>query len=180
MGGTSARAIISNYSVLICNAVIGVPTQTLALGNLPPITAVQNSIGVTVTTTVNDMVHGSVISSVVPNGGSPQARSNRVRAEKRTAVVKSAKSDRSRTSILSQIRDRFGARPESARDDLSALSRRGHPRPPIFKLSADRSRLRSTSIYDRPSTAHLTGLQAPAMRSVHASLDHIATAVVGV
>jgi hypothetical protein len=79
--------------------VIGVPTQTLALSNLPPITAVQNSIGVTVTTTVNDMVHGSVISSVVPNGGSPQARSNRVRAEKRTAVVKSAKSGRSRTSI---------------------------------------------------------------------------------
>ena len=53
-------------------------------------------------------------------------------------------------------------------------------RPPILNLSADRSRSRSTSIYDSPSTAHLTGLQAPAMRSVHASLDHIATAVVSV
>src|SRR6476659_3533500 len=53
-------------------------------------------------------------------------------------------------------------------------------RPPILNLSADRSRSRSTSIYDNPSTAHLTGLQAPAMLSVHAALDHIAIAVVSV
>lgn len=70
MGGVAARGIISNYSVLTCNAVIGAATQTLALANLPPITAVQNGLGVTVTTTVNDMVRGSVISSVVPSGGS--------------------------------------------------------------------------------------------------------------
>ena len=53
-------------------------------------------------------------------------------------------------------------------------------RPPILELSADRSTSRSTSIYDSPSTAHLTGLQAPAMLSVHASLDLVATAVVSV
>jgi len=63
----------------------------------------------------------------------------------------------------------------------SALSRAEViSRPPILNLSADRSRSRSTSIYDSPSTAHLTGLQAPAMRSVHPSLDHIAIAVVSI
>jgi hypothetical protein len=50
----------------------------------------------------------------------------------------------------------------------------------ILNLSADRSRSRSTSIYDSPSTAHLTGLEVPAMLGVHASLDHVATTVVGV
>jgi hypothetical protein len=34
------------------------------------------------------------------------------------------------------------------------------------------------SIYDRPSTADLNGLPAPAMRSMHAPLNHIAIAVV--
>jgi transposase len=49
------------------------------------------------------------------------------------------------------------------------------------RVTAARFRSRSTPIYyDSPSTAHLTGLQAPAMLSVHAPLDHIATAVVSV
>src|SRR5205085_2660456 len=37
---------------------------------------------------------------------------------------------------------------------------------------------RSTSIYDSASTAHLNWLQAPAMGGVHASLHHVAIAVV--
>jgi hypothetical protein len=36
----------------------------------------------------------------------------------------------------------------------------------------------TTSIYGSPSTAHLNGLQAPAMGGVHASLHHVAVAVV--
>jgi hypothetical protein len=62
--------------------------------------------------------------------------------------------------------------------DLSARenalrSSGGHPN---FNLSVDRSR--SPSIYDRPSTADLNGLPAPAMRGVHAPLNRIAIAVV--
>src|SRR6266851_8389138 len=81
---------------------------------------------------------------------------------------------------LSQIQIASGQDPHLG-ELTSALSRAEViSRPPILNMSADRSRSRSTSIYDSPSTAHLTGLQAPAMRRVHASLHHIATAVVSV
>src|SRR6266851_9832280 len=71
---------------------------------------------------------------------------------------------------LSQIQIASGQDPHLG-ELTSALSRAEViSRPPILNMSADRSRSRSTSIYDSPSTAHLTGLQAPAMRRVHASL----------
>jgi hypothetical protein len=81
---------------------------------------------------------------------------------------------------LSQIQIASGQDPYPG-ELTSALSRAEViSRPPILNLSADHSKSRSASIYDSPSTAHLAGLQAPAMRSVHASLDHIATAVISV
>lgn len=58
----------------------------------------------------------------------------------------------------------------------SALSRAEVILRPDAHLSDVRSR--STSIYDSPSTAHLTGLQVPAILGVHVPLDHVATAVV--
>jgi hypothetical protein len=93
--------------------------------------------------------------------------------------VKSAKSGRSRISILSQIQIASG-QDLHPREMISALSRAEVISRQILNLSADRSRSRSTSIYDSPSTAHLMGLQAPAMLGVQASLDHVATAVVSV
>src|SRR5882672_3683313 len=75
--------------------------------------------------------------------------------------------------------DRFGASPHPG-ELTSALSRRGHLAASDTQSVSDRSRSRSTSLYDSPSTAHLNGLPAPAMRGVHASVNHIATAVVSV
>src|SRR5882762_5187178 len=75
--------------------------------------------------------------------------------------------------------DRFGASPHPG-ELTSALSRRGHLAASDTQSVSDRSRSRSTSLYDSPSTAHLNGLPAPAMRGVHASMNHIATAVVSV
>src|ERR1700704_6368311 len=58
--------------------------------------------------------------------------------------------------------DPLGARPASMRDDLRALSRRGHlaARYSICQLTVPDA---INIDLPRPSTAHLTGLQAPAM-----------------
>jgi hypothetical protein len=54
-----------------------------------------------------------------------------------------------------------------------------YPDKQTFSVSVGMSqRCQKRSIYDSPSTAHLTASQAPAMPSVHASLDHIATVVI--
>src|SRR5712672_4828931 len=51
-------------------------------------------------------------------------------------------------------------------------------KPPKSPLNSARESAEVGRVINGLSTAHLTGLQAPAMRGVHASLDHIATAVV--
>src|SRR6267143_1376645 len=80
---------------------------------------------------------------------------------------------------LSQIQIASGQDPHPG-ELTSALSRRGHLAATDTQSVSDRSRSRSTSLYDSPSTAHLNGLPAPAMRGVHASVNNIATAVVSV
>src|SRR5258705_2677467 len=80
---------------------------------------------------------------------------------------------------LSQIQIASGQDPHPG-ELTSALSRRGHLEATDTQSVSDRSRSRSTALYDSPSTAHLNGLPAPAMRGVHASVNHIATAVVSV
>jgi len=74
-----------------------------------------------------------------------------------------------------QVHD-TAARVSAGAENRMLAKKRGQ----ILNLSADRSSSRSASIYDSPSTAHLTGLQAPTVLGVHASLDHVATAVVSV
>src|SRR6201988_1425038 len=100
-------------------------------------------------------------------------------AEKTHSVVEKCQKRSIANFHLSQIQIASG-QDLHPREMTSALSRAEVPRGQTLNLSADRSRSRSTSIYDSPSTAHLTGLQAPAMLSVHASPDLIATAVVSV
>src|SRR6267143_6859586 len=51
-------------------------------------------------------------------------------------------------------------------------------KPPKSPLTSARESAEVGRVINGLSTAHLTGLQAPAMRGVHASLDHVATAVV--
>jgi hypothetical protein len=67
--------------------------------------------------------------------------------------------------------------------DIADVSQFTHRHP--LKLTSARERCAeviriaiSTSIYDSPSTAHLNGLQAPAMGGVHTLLHHVAIAVV--
>src|SRR5467141_2512295 len=71
---------------------------------------------------------------------------------------------------LSQIQIASGQDPHPG-ELTSALSRRGHLAATDTQSVSDRSRSRSTSLYDSPSTAHLNGLPAPAMRGVHASVN---------
>jgi hypothetical protein len=61
-------------------------------------------------------------------------------------------------------------------DALAPRSSGGHRYPICQLIVRDRDQHHLLS----PSTAHLMGLQAPAMRSVHASLDYIATAAVSI
>jgi hypothetical protein len=110
-------------------------------------------------------------------GGVSAGAENRVLAEKRTAVVKVPKAV-DREFPFERDPDRFG-QDLHPREMTSALSRaEAISRPDTQSVSWPFQI--AINIDLRQSTAHLTGLQAPAMLGVQASLDHVATAVVSV
>jgi microcystin-dependent protein len=69
MGGTSPRALIGNYTVLTCNAVVGTATSTIATTNLPAYTPA-GSLSVTSTVSTIGLFNGGLASVGAITGGS--------------------------------------------------------------------------------------------------------------